>query len=115
MQCQGDNVVTDGLLDISSKWLIENPPFSPIPSFPPTVTGRKQSRRWPETRKIVRAASEFVNGENEVEDGGKSSAGTRDARERERERGGVREGRRAKRGGPDDELAEMTSRAKSLR
>jgi len=32
-----------------------------------------------------------VNGENEVEDGGKSSAGTRDAREREREEGRVRE------------------------
>lgn len=91
MQCQGDNVVTDGLLDISSKWLIENPPSPlPLPLFlTATVTGRKQSRRWPETRKIVRAASESVNGENEVEDGGKSSAGTRDARERER--GGVRE------------------------
>lgn len=71
----------------------------------------------PETRKIVKEASESVDGENEVKDGGERVHGSkrheeeREGRKREREE--KRE--RAKRGRPDDELAEMTSRAKSLR
>lgn len=48
----------------------------------------------------------------------KEFTGARDTKRRkrgERERARERERERAKRGRPDDELAEMTSRAKSLR
>lgn len=86
-----------------------------------------------ETWKVIGKASGSVDGENELGDREKNSREHETRRreiERQRERGREKErmreeketgggrGRdtvRAKRGGPDDELAEMTSRAKSLR
>lgn len=66
-------------------------------------------------RKYVGKASESVDRKNEVKDGGERVHGSKRHKRREGKGGGERERGRAKRGRPDDELAEMTSRAKSLR